>query len=58
LMKPPNAQTEPPPPASKRLDEPRRVFATVDLSDDEIKAIADARMDPRHNHLDILLGPK
>ncbi len=42
----------------KRFRELRRSFATAELSDDEIRAIAAARMDGRHAHLDALLDPK
>lgn len=41
-----------------RLKNSRMSFATADLSDDEAKAIASSRMDPRHDHLDTLLDPK
>jgi hypothetical protein len=44
-------------PASKP-PERRRSFATAELSHDKIKAIAGARMDPRHAHLNALLDPK
>ena len=33
----------------------RRSFATAELSDEKIKAIAAARMDARHAHLDEML---
>jgi hypothetical protein len=33
----------------------RRSFATVDLPEDKVRAIAATRMDPRHDHLDALL---
>jgi hypothetical protein len=33
----------------------RRSFATADLPEEEVKAIAASRMDPRHAHLDRLL---
>lgn len=36
----------------------RHAFATADLSDEKAAAIASARMDPRHEHLDALLDPK
>ncbi len=39
----------------KRFKEQRHSFATVDLSDEKIQAIAESRMDPRHAHLDVLL---
>lgn len=41
-----------------RLKNSRVSFATAELSDDEAKAIASQRMDPRHDHLDTLLDPK
>ena len=37
----------------KRRD--RTVFATPDLPADVIEAVRNAKMDPRHNHLDDLL---
>jgi hypothetical protein len=39
----------------RRLKDMRRSFATVDLSDEKIAAIAAARMDPKHDHLNKLL---
>jgi hypothetical protein len=36
----------------------RRSFDTAELSDQEFEAIASARMDPRHDHLNKLLDPK
>jgi hypothetical protein len=36
----------------------RRSFATVDLSEDEVRAISRSRMDSRHNHLNSLLDRK
>jgi hypothetical protein len=36
----------------------RRVFRTENLSDEEFEAIASARMDPRHDHLNAMLDPK
>jgi len=36
----------------------RRSFATVDLAEDKVQAVAAARMDKRHDHLNILLDPK
>ncbi len=33
----------------------RRSFATADLSAEQVEAIASARMDARHDHLDALL---
>jgi hypothetical protein len=41
-----------------RFKAQRRSFATADLSDDEVRAIADARMDARHDHLNALLDPE
>ena len=41
--------------AFMRYKEQRRSFATADLTDAEVEAIAAARMDPRHDHLDKLL---
>jgi hypothetical protein len=41
--------------AFKRFRDRRRSFATAELSEDQIKAIAESRMDPRHDHLDALL---
>lgn len=35
----------------------RRSFATADLTAEQVKAIASARMDPHHAHLDALLDP-
>ena len=37
----------------KRRD--RTVFATADLPADVVEAVRNAKMDPRHNHLDDLL---
>ncbi len=42
----------------RRFREKRHSFATEELSDEKIKAIAGSRMDPRHAHLDDLLDPK
>jgi hypothetical protein len=36
----------------------RRTFATADLLESEVRAIAEARMDPRHDDLNALLDPK
>jgi hypothetical protein len=36
----------------------RRTFATTALTDEKADAIAAARMDPRHDHLNALLDPK
>ena len=44
--------------AFKRFQEQRHSFSTEDLSDKQLKAIAESRMDPRHAHLDALLDPK
>jgi hypothetical protein len=35
-----------------------RSFATAELSDEQIHAIVNSRMDSRHDHLDALLDPK
>jgi uncharacterized protein (DUF1786 family) len=42
----------------KRFRAQRHSFATAELSDEKIAAIAGARMDPRHAHLDALLDPE
>jgi hypothetical protein len=42
----------------KRFRAQRHRFATAELSDEKIEAIAGARMDPRHAHLDALLDPE
>jgi hypothetical protein len=42
----------------KRFREQRRSFATEELSEETIKAIAGSRMDARHAHLDALLDPE
>jgi len=39
----------------QRLKGMRRSFATVDLSEEKIAAIAATRMDPEHDHLNKLL---
>ncbi len=36
----------------------RHSFATVDLPEDKIRAIAASRVDSRHDHLNALLDPK
>ena len=41
-----------------RFKAQRRSFATADLSEDEVRAIAEARMDARHDHLNTLLDSK
>ena len=42
----------------ERFRAQRRSFATVELPEDKVRAIAAARMDPRHDHLDALLDPE
>ena len=42
----------------KRFQGQRHSFATEELSEEKLKAIAASRMDPRHAHLDALLDPK
>jgi hypothetical protein len=42
----------------QRYREQRRSFATHELSDEKAEAVANARMDPRHTHLDALLDQK
>jgi PHD/YefM family antitoxin component YafN of YafNO toxin-antitoxin module len=44
--------------AFKRFQDQRHSFATEELSDEKIKAIAGSRMDPRHDYLGALLDPK
>jgi PHD/YefM family antitoxin component YafN of YafNO toxin-antitoxin module len=44
--------------AFKRFQDQRHSFATEELSDEKIKAIAESRMDPRHDHLNALLDQK
>jgi hypothetical protein len=39
----------------RRLKPRRRSFATAELSDERVQAIAASRMDERHAHLDALL---
>jgi hypothetical protein len=39
----------------RRLKQHRRSFATVELPEDKVKAIAASRMDGRHAHLNALL---
>jgi hypothetical protein len=39
----------------ERFRSQRRAFAMVDLTDEEIQALAASRMDPRHDHLNALL---
>lgn len=42
----------------QRFRAQRRSFATVDLPEDKVRAIAASRMDERHDHLNALLDPK
>jgi len=42
----------------KRFRNQRHSFATEELSDEKIKAIAASRMEPRYAHLDGLLDPE
>ena len=41
-----------------RSKDNRRSFATIDLSEEEVKAITSTRMNPHHEHLNELLDPK
>lgn len=41
--------------ALKRCQSRRRTFETTDLPEETVRAIAEARMDPRHSHLDAML---
>jgi hypothetical protein len=41
-----------------KLNDSRRSFATEELSNEEVEAIASQRMDPRHDHLNALLDQK
>jgi hypothetical protein len=41
-----------------RSNVPRRSFATANLLESKVRAIAKARMDQRHDHLNRLLDPK
>ncbi len=41
--------------AFRRFRDQRQSFATADLADEQVRAIAQSRMDPRHAHLDALL---
>ncbi len=36
----------------------RRSFATAELSDEQVQAIASSRMDERHAYLDAVLEPE
>jgi hypothetical protein len=42
----------------ERMKATRRSFATAELSDEKVQAIAKSRMHPRHKHLDALLKAK
>jgi hypothetical protein len=42
----------------ERFRAQRRSFATVDLAEDKVRAVAATKMDPRHDHLNALLDPK
>jgi hypothetical protein len=42
----------------ERMKATRHSFATEELSDEKIEAISNARMHPRHKHLDALLKTK
>ncbi len=42
----------------QKLRSMHRRFRTAELSDEEVKQIASARMDPRHDHLNSLLDQK
>lgn len=42
----------------ERMRAARRSFATAELNDEKVEAIAKARMHPRHKHLDALLKTK
>jgi hypothetical protein len=44
--------------AFKRFQDKRHSFATEELSDEKIKAIAGSRMDPQHDRLSTLLDLK
>jgi hypothetical protein len=41
-----------------RYREQRRSFATAELTEEEVEAVARVRMDPRHDHLNKLLDEK
>ena len=41
-----------------RMKAARRSFATVELNDEKVQAVANSRMHPRHKHLDALLKTK
>ena len=42
----------------RRFKQHRRSFATAELPNEKVKAIAASRMDKRHAHLDAMLGRK
>lgn len=42
----------------RRYRESRRAFATSELPEGKIQAIAESHMDPRHDHLNKLLDPQ
>jgi hypothetical protein len=42
----------------RRFRESRRSFATAELPEEKVKAIASTRMDRRHRHLDAILDDK
>jgi hypothetical protein len=42
----------------ERMKAARQSFATVELSDEKVRAVAKSRMHPRHKHLDRLLKAK
>lgn len=41
-----------------KLKDNQKSFATEELPDEEVEAIASQRMDPRHDHLNTLLDPE
>lgn len=42
----------------ERFRAQRRSFATIELEEEKVQAIAKAKMDPRHDHLNALLESK
>ena len=44
--------------AFRRFRRSRRSFATVELSEEKVKAIGSSRMDARHKHLNRMLDSK
>jgi hypothetical protein len=42
----------------RRFQESRHSFATAELSDEQVKAMGESRMDSRHARPDALLDPK